>query len=79
MKKTGFNTIHCVYRPWRLPLCRKHRVKMMVDILAWKDDVKMDIRRPKQRPDVEAMCRKLRGSDAIWGRKTILYAWVTSS
>ena len=79
MKKTGFNTIHCVYRPWRLPLCRKHGVKMMVDILAWKDDVKMDIRRPKQRPDVEAMCRKLRGSDAIWGRKTILYAWVTSS
>jgi len=67
MKKTGFNTIHCVYRPWRIPLCRKHGVKMMVDILAWKDDVKLDIRRPKQRPDVEAMCRKLRGEEGVWG------------
>jgi hypothetical protein len=67
MKKSGFNTIHCVYRDWRIKLCAKHGVKMMVDILAWKDDVKMDIRRPKQRPDVEAICRKLRGNDAVWG------------
>jgi len=67
MKKTGFNAIHCVYRPWRVPLCRKHGVKMMVDILAWKKDVEADIRRPKQRAKVEAMCRKLRGDDGVWG------------
>ena len=67
MKKAGFNTIHCVYRDWRIELCRKHNVKMMVDILAWKDDVKMDVRRPKQRPTVEAICRKLRDEPGVWG------------
>jgi len=67
MKKAGFNTIHCVYRDWRIKLCRKHNVKMMVDILAWKDDVKMDIRRAKQRPTVEAICRKLRNEPGVWG------------
>ena len=67
MKTAGFNTIHCVYRDWRAELCRKHGVKMMVDILAWKEDVEADIRRPAQRPRVEAMCRKLRGHDGVWG------------
>lgn len=67
MAKAGFNTIHCVYRDWRLPLCRKHGVKMMVDVLAWKEGVEADIRRPAQRPRVEAMCRALRGAKAVWG------------
>jgi hypothetical protein len=68
MKKAGFNTIYCVYRDWRVPLCRKHGVKMMVDVLAWKEDSKTDIRRnAEQRARVKEICEKSRGDDAIWG------------
>jgi len=67
MKKAGFNGVHCVYRDWRIPLCRKHGVKMMVDILAWKEGAEMDVRRPKQRGTVKAICEKLRGEKAVWG------------
>ena len=67
MKKAGFNTIHCIYRDWRIPLCRKHGVKMMVDVLAWKEGAEMDIRRPAQRAKVEEICKKLHGEEAVWG------------
>jgi len=63
----GFNTIHCVYRDWRVPLCRRHGVKMMIDVLAWHDDARTDIRRPEQQAAVEAICRKVRGEPAVWG------------
>src|SRR5437016_827432 len=45
MRKSGFNTIHCVYRDWRVALCRKHKVKMMIDVLAWKEGAETDIRK----------------------------------
>lgn len=67
MKRTGFNTIHCVYRDWRLPLCRKHGVKMMIDVLAWKEGAETGIRRPHQRATVEAICKKVRGDEGVWG------------
>lgn len=67
MKKSGFNCIHCVYRDWRADLCRKHGVKMMVDVLAWKESAQTDIRRPEQRKTVKKICEKCRGDDAIWG------------
>jgi hypothetical protein len=68
MKKAGFNTIYCVYRDWRVELCRKHGIKMMVDVLAWKEGVETDIRRnEQQRARVKQICEKSRGDDAIWG------------
>ena len=67
LKGAGYNTVHCPYEAWRVPLFEKHGMRMMVDVLAWKPPIEADIRRPSQRPKVKAMCLKLRGSDAIWG------------
>lgn len=68
MKKAGFNTIHCVYRDWRLKLCEKHGVMMMIDVLAWHEGAETDIRRnAEQRAAVKAICEKVRGHKAVWG------------
>ncbi|MFW6161815.1 MAG: hypothetical protein ACODAJ_03545 [Planctomycetota bacterium] len=67
LKDSGYNTIHCVYRDWRLPLCRKHGVKMMIDVLAWKEGAETDIRRPAQQAAVQAICEKVRGDKGVWG------------
>ena len=67
MRKSGFNAIHCIYRDWRVELCRKHNVKMMIDVLAWKEGGGTDIRRPEQRDAVKKICAKVRGDDAVWG------------
>ena len=67
MRKSGFNTIHCIYRDWRLDLCKKHDVKMMIDVLAWKEGAEVDIRRPEQRAGVKKICEAVRGKDAVWG------------
>jgi len=67
LKSAGFNTVHCPYEEWRVPLFEKHGMKMMVDVLAWKPPIEADIRRPSQRPKVKTMCLKVKGSDAIWG------------
>jgi len=68
MKKAGFNTIYCVYKDWRLPLCKKHGVRMMIDVLAWHEGAETDIRRnQQQRATVKAICEKVRGDDAVWG------------
>ncbi|MCE9555109.1 MAG: hypothetical protein K8T91_17300 [Planctomycetes bacterium] len=67
MKKSGFNCIHCPYRDWRLELCRKHDVKMMLDLLAWKGDINTDFRRPEQRVNLKPIMEKLRGDKAVWG------------
>lgn len=68
MKQAGFNTIYCVYKDWRVPLCEKHGVKMMIDVLAWHAGAETDIRRnEEQRATVKAICEKVRGNDAVWG------------
>ena len=68
MKKAGFNAIYCVYKDWRLPLCEKHGVKMMIDVLAWHEGALTDIRRnEEQRATIKAICEKVRGNDAVWG------------
>ena len=60
-KGAGFNTIHCAYTDERLELCRKHGVRMMIDLLA------PPYRFFSHRKEVEALCRKLRGDRAVWG------------
>jgi len=67
LKDAGYNTIHCVYRDWRIPLCRKHGVKMMIDVLAWKEDARTDIRKADQQATVKAICEKVRNEPAVWG------------
>ena len=67
LKSAGYNTVHCPYTEWRHELFKKHEMKMMVDVLAWKPPVEADIRDPSQRDKVKRMCRMVKGSDAIWG------------
>ena len=68
LRKAGFNTVHCTYTDWRHDLFRKHGMQMMVDVLAWKPPAETDIRRNDvQRGRVRDICRKCRGSEAIWG------------
>ncbi len=67
LKSAGYNTVHCPYTDWRHELFKKHGMKMMVDVLAWKPPVEADIRDPAQRDKVKQMCLKVRDSDAIWG------------
>ncbi|MDP6505920.1 MAG: hypothetical protein QF886_20020, partial [Planctomycetota bacterium] len=68
LKGAGFNTVHCVYKDWRHELFKKHKMKMMVDVLAWKAPSETDIRRSDaQRARIKANCIKSRGSDGIWG------------
>jgi hypothetical protein len=67
LKDAGFNTVHCPYTDRRHALFKKHGMRMMVDVLAWKPPVEADIRDPQQRPRVRAICEKVRDSDAVWG------------
>lgn len=68
LKGAGYNTVHCTYTDWRHELFKKHKMKMMIDVLAWKPPVEADIRRnDAQRAKVKAYCEKARDSDAIWG------------
>ena len=67
LKGAGYNTIHCVYTDTRVELCRKHGMKIMIDVLAWKEGSETDIRRPAQQARVRAICRKVRNDAAVWG------------
>lgn len=68
LKRAGFNTVYCPYTDWRHELFKKHRMKMMVDVLAWKPPVETDIRRNnEQRKRVEEICKRCKCSEAIWG------------
>lgn len=68
LKGAGFNTVYCPYTDWRHELFKKHDMKIMIDVLAWKEPVETDIRRnPEQRARVKEICEQVRGSDAVWG------------
>lgn len=82
LKKGGCNTIYCVYKEWRLPICRAQGVRMVIDVLAWHDGDKVakrglprrsaamnDIRDPRmwQRPRLKYICESVRNDDAVWG------------
>jgi hypothetical protein len=62
IKDGGFNTIHCTYTPKRLELCKKHGIKMMVDLLSVQDH------HVYQSPEkAKAVCEKLRNNPDVWG------------
>ena len=61
IRKRGFNVIHCTFSEKRLLLCKKHDVKMMVDLLEAAHHV-------YKNPDkAKKLCERLRGEDAVWG------------
>jgi hypothetical protein len=60
IKDGGFNAVHCTYTESRLALCKKHGVKMMIDLLAEPHVYK--------NPDkAKALCTALRGNADVWG------------
>ncbi len=61
IKEGGFNVVHCAYTDKRLELCRKHGVKMMIDLLCPPH------RFFTNRENVKALCIKLRNDSAVWG------------
>lgn len=69
MTASGYNTLYAPYKEWRIPLCRKYGVKMMIDICAWFDDSQNDIRDPRmwQRPRVKQICERVRNDRGVWG------------
>lgn len=61
IKKGHFDVVHCAYTDQRLALCRKHGVKMMVDLLMPEHHV-------YKNPDgAKKLCQRLRGDEAVWG------------
>ena len=40
MQRTGINGIFCKYLPWRLPLCEKYGVRMVIDLSVREFDLK---------------------------------------
>jgi hypothetical protein len=61
IKEGGFNVVHCTYTDKRLELCKKHGVKMMVDLLAEQHHVF------KAADKAQSLCEKLRQSADVWG------------
>jgi hypothetical protein len=62
IKEGDFNTIHCTYTDKRLALCKKHGVKMMIDLLSEEHH------HVYKSPDkAKAVCEKLRGDTTVWG------------
>lgn len=60
IKDGGFNVIHCTYTEKRLELCKKHGIRMMIDMLAEEHIFK--------NPDkAQTLCEKLRGNPDVWG------------
>lgn len=64
LRSGGINCIHVQYRDWRVPICRKHGMKMMIDLMAGHYGV--DMTEPNQ-PTVKAFAEQLRDEPAIWG------------
>lgn len=60
VKAAHYNTILCQHTPWREELCKKHGVKMMVDLLAGDHHVY------KSPEGAEKLCTSLRESETIY-------------
>lgn len=61
IKAADFNVIHCKYTDKRLELCKKHGIKMMVDLLHEDHHV---YKAPEK---AKALCEKLKNNADIWG------------
>jgi hypothetical protein len=61
IKAADFNVIHCPYTDKRLELCKKHGIKMMVDLLFAEHHIYQNPEKAK------ALCEKLKGNPDVWG------------
>lgn len=61
VKNANFNTILCKYEDWRAEICKKHSIRIMVDLLAGDHHVYKNIEGCK------TLCEKLRGNDTVLG------------
>ncbi len=61
IKAGGFNTVHTTYTKARVALCKKHGVKLMVDLLAPEHHVYNSPEKCK------TVCEALKGEAAVWG------------
>ncbi len=53
MKRTGINTVHCKYADWRLELCEKHGVMMLIDLAVPEHDAKWAKCEPEEATDIK--------------------------
>jgi hypothetical protein len=60
VKSAHYNTILCRHTPWREALCKKHGIKIMVDLLAGDHHVY------KSPAGAEKLCTSLRNSESIY-------------
>ncbi len=60
VKAANYNAILCKHEPWREELCRKHGVKMMVDLLVADHHVYKNVEA------AEKLCTSLLGSEVIY-------------
>lgn len=61
IKAAGFNVVHTTHTDKRLALCKKHGIKMMVDLLEADHHVY------KNTDKAKALCQKLQKSPDVWG------------
>jgi hypothetical protein len=61
LKAAHFNVVHCSYTDKRLELCKKHGIKMMVDLLVDEHHVYKNVEK------AQALCEKLRKNPDVWG------------
>lgn len=59
-KKAKYNVVLCKYEKWRENICKKHGLKLMVDLLVSGNHVYKDL------AATEKLCTSLRGSDTIY-------------
>ena len=60
-RRAHFNVILCKYEPWRAEICKKHGMKIMVDLLASDHHIYKNVAAAKK------LCEGLRGKDVVYG------------
>src|SRR5262245_434329 len=61
IKEAGFNVVYCNHTDARLALCKKHGMRMMVDLLAGEHHVYKSPEKAKE------LCEKLKNNPDVWG------------
>lgn len=59
-KEANYTVLLCQYEDWRAEICRKHGLKMMVDLLVPEHHVYRNL------PGAQALCEKLKGNDVVY-------------
>lgn len=61
IKAAHFNTIMGSYADWKLDICKKHDMQFIVNLLTTDHHVYKNLE------GAEALCKKLRGNETVWG------------